>query len=338
MNILFTSAGRRGYLMRYFRDILDNQDQIHVANSENHVSSFIFCDKNIITPAIMDSNYIQFLLDYCESNKINAIIPLIDLDLRVLSRNRILFKKINVELVLSDQNVIEICNDKWMTYEFLIKSRINTPKTYKELTLVNKALINQEINYPIVLKPRFGMGSIGQFIAINNNELSLYYEKVKDIIIESYIKFNNEAGIENDVIFQEYIAGPEYHLDVINDLNQTYKTTIAKLKYLMKAGATDSAVTVDDDQLKKLGELLAVNLKHVANLDVDLIFNNNKYYVIDLNARFGGGYPFSHAAGVNLPLAIIKWLNNETYNPDILQEDFNVHSIKDIDIIRFYNS
>ncbi len=29
-----------------------------------------------------------------------------------------------------------------------------------------------------------------------------------------------------------------------------------------------------------------------------------------MNCRFGGGYPFSHLSGANLPGAIIKWLNN----------------------------
>ena len=57
-----------------------------------------------------------------------------------------------------------------------------------------------------------------------------------------------------------------------------------------------------------------------------------------MNARFGGGYPFSHMAGVNLPMAIVQWLNNENINPEILKEHVGVKSHKDISLIRLDKS
>ena len=36
MNILFTSGGRRSYLIKYFKEALGNQGEIHVANSSRH--------------------------------------------------------------------------------------------------------------------------------------------------------------------------------------------------------------------------------------------------------------------------------------------------------------
>ena len=53
-----------------------------------------------------------------------------------------------------------------------------------------------------------------------------------------------------------------------------------------------------------------------------------------MNARFGGGYPFSHAAGVNLPLAIVKWLKGESVKPELLTADIGVMSQKDIRIVQ----
>lgn len=43
-----------------------------------------------------------------------------------------------------------------------------------------------------------------------------------------------------------------------------------------------------------------------------------------MNARFGGGYPFSHLAGVNLPKAIITWLTGEQLDVDVLKERIGV--------------
>lgn len=50
---------------------------------------------------------------------------------------------------------------------------------------------------------------------------------------------------------------------------------------------------------------------------------NGDYCVLELNPRFGGGFPFSYEAGVNLPKAIIQWLNNESVNKSILKPRFN---------------
>jgi len=84
--------------------------------------------------------------------------------------------------------------------------------------------------------------------------------------------------------------------------------TIIKRKIASRGGETDIAITVNSPELSALGERIANNLGHVANLDVDLILSDKGPYVIDMNPRFGGGYPFSHLAGINLPAAIITWL------------------------------
>ena len=54
-----------------------------------------------------------------------------------------------------------------------------------------------------------------------------------------------------------------------------------------------------------------------------------------MNARFGGGYPFSHISGVNLPSAIVKWLSSEEV-PDsyFLPNEYNIYIHKDINIIK----
>ena len=125
LNILFTSVGRRSYLVEYFKNALGGRGQVHVANSSNMSPAFLVADCHVITPLIYDSGYIPFLLEYCKNNNINAIISLFDIDLPILSANKEQFNKIGTQIIVSDMNVIDICNDKWKTFKFLKDCGIN---------------------------------------------------------------------------------------------------------------------------------------------------------------------------------------------------------------------
>jgi hypothetical protein len=43
-----------------------------------------------------------------------------------------------------------------------------------------------------------------------------------------------------------------------------------------------------------------------------------------MNPRFGGGYPFSHIAGANLPAALMAWADSEAADPEWLTIEPNV--------------
>jgi carbamoyl-phosphate synthase large subunit len=109
-------------------------------------------------------------------------------------------------------------------------------------------------------------------------------------------------------------------MDVINDLSGSYVCTFIKRKIRMRAGQTDQAVTVRDDRLELIGE----NLAHIGILDCDLFVTGHGCYVIDINPRGGGGYPFSHIAGANLPAALIAWANGQQPDPAWFRIEPNV--------------
>ena len=50
---------------------------------------------------------------------------------------------------------------------------------------------------------------------------------------------------------------------------------------------------------------------------------------MELNPRFGGGYPFSHAAGANVPSALIAWRRGLAPKPEWLRVRPGVLSAKD---------
>ena len=282
----------------------------------------------------MTRDIFLFLLEYCKENRIGALISLFDIDLPVLSANKEKFRQIGTRIIVSDPSVMSICNDKWNTYKFLLENGFNAPKTYISLLDAKRAVKVSIVKFPLFIKPRWGMGSIEVYEAETMEELEVLYEKAIRNIKRSYLKYESAEDFESSVLLQEKLSGQEHGLDIINDLNGNYQTTIVKLKYAMRSGETDCAVTVDNPFLKELGRTLGEKLKHIGNLDCDVFVDGDKLTVLEFNARFGGGYPFSHLAGVNLPFAIIEWLRGNVIDDAVLKEKIGVFGQKDIEIVQ----
>ena len=181
-----------------------------------------------------------------------------------------------------------------------------------------KALATSEIAFPLFMKPRWGSGSIGLETIDDRDELDMYYrlqmKKIKKSILAT-------ASVGDEyIMIQEKLTGKEYGLDVMNDLTGRCVGVSVKQKLAMRSGETDKAVTVDLPEVRRLGQVIGETLGHIGNLDVDIMQRaNGDFCVLELNPRFGGGFPFSYEAGVNLPLAIIKWLKGEAVDYSILQ-------------------
>ena len=332
MNIVLTSVGRRGYLVKYFKEALGENGEVHVSNSSAITPSFEYADYAVVTPLIYDNTYIKFLKNYCMKNQIDAIISLFDIDLPVLAKHKEEFNALGCKVIVSDFDFVNICNDKWKTYKFLKSSGFNCPATYLDIPSFMKSKNNGDVDYPVIIKPRWGMGSISVFQADNDEELIVLYKKVCKEIGKTYLKYEAKEDLEHCVIIQEKLCGQEYGLDIINDLSGNYQNTVVKEKFAMRSGETDCARTVTETSLNRLGEELSLKTKHIANLDCDVFLVENTPYILEMNARFGGGYPFSHIAGVNLPKAIINWLSGKSVDRSILTAKTNVLAHKDITI------
>ena len=330
MNILLTSVGRRTYLIKYFKEALNGDGEVHAANSI-YTYALIEADKWLLSPSIYDNNYIDFLLDYCKSNGIKTIISLFDIDLPVLAKAKDRFKEIGVKVIVSDREAVEICNDKWKTYLFLQECGLLAPKTFIDLDKAESAIRSGEIAYPIYIKPRWGMGSIGVYKIENEDEFRVLYVKLKRHIFDTYLKFESKEDMEHCIIIQESLTGDEYGLDILNNLTGKYETTVAKKKIAMRAGETDVAEIVDPEPFIHIGKTLSRNLSHIANLDVDCFMNEKgEVYVLELNCRFGGQYPFSHLAGVNFPKQIVEWLKGNPTEQTLITPTIGVKSCKDL--------
>ena len=330
LNILFTSAGRRDYLIQYFAEALAERGKIHVGNSEAICSAFTVGDAHIVTPPIFSDEYIPFLIDYCRRHEIRAIFPLFDMDMSILAQNKTCFVKEGVQVIVPSPEIAEICNDKWKTFSFLNASGIQTPQTFIIMDKAIKAIKSGKIKFPLIIKPRWGTGGIGVMIAESKADLMIIYKLVRRKIFNTYLYFESLAASDESVIIQEMVGGVEYGLDVLNNLKGQHIITAVKRKIAMRAGETDIAITEKHNELENLGAILGKLLRHPGNLDVDVFVDESNVNVIELNCRFGGGYPFTHVAGANFPAALIAWLNGQEAQFQWLSVKPNVTSFKSI--------
>ena len=329
MNVMLTSVGRRAYMVKYFKEVLGDSGKVYVCNSDDKSIAFKYADEKVLSPLIYDENYIPFLLDYCKRNSINILISLFDIDLLMLARHKNQFKEIGTKVIVSDPQIIEICNDKWKTYQFLINNGFHAPASFLNVNEVIGKIADGELSYPIVVKPRFGCGSISVAIAYDEEDLVYLTKKANKEINTSYLKYES-AVTEEKVIYQECLKGQEYGADIINDLNGVTQNVIVRKKIAMRSGETDIAEVVDEPTIKDTLVKLGSVTKHIANMDCDVFLVDGKPFVLEMNARFGGGYPFSHMGGCNLPQAIVNWAEGKVVSKEMISAKTGITGFKEI--------
>lgn len=332
MNVLLTSVGRRAYLVDYFKKEFGDNSKIICTNSSELSTALSVGDKSYISPMIYEETYIPFLLEICKKEKINILVSLFDIDLPILAYNKDKFENLGVKLILSDLSIIEVCNDKYKMNKFLKNNFFDT--IYTGLSIEDEYIKNNiSSEKKFILKPRWGMGSLGIYISDEYEEVKYFYKKIRKDIDKSYLRYEAKQDIENSILIQELIEGKEYGLDIVNDLEGNYITTIVKEKLAMRSGETDIAKIVHFPLLEDFGKRIADKTRHIANMDLDLILNDKGIFVIDMNARFGGGYPFTHKAGVNIVKIIKELLEGKTIDKNTLVPTINKIYAKDINIV-----
>jgi carbamoyl-phosphate synthase large subunit len=328
MNVLLTCAGRRNYLVQYFREALAGSGLVLATDASPDAPAMAEADLAFTVPKVHDPTYFDVLLEIAATNRVGLLISLNDLELPYLAREKSRFLSVGTIPVVSDPRVIDTCFDKDCTAKFLTGIGVDVPKTYLTLEDACAALSRGEISFPVVVKPRWGTASIGIEYPQDRRELEIAYELVHRRLRRTILAEVSATDAEHCVLIQERLGGQEHGLDIVCDLQGRYVTTFVKRKLSMRAGETDRAETVASPELEAVGARIASQLKHTGNLDCDAFLSPGGVNVLELNPRFGGGYPFSHVAGANLPAALLAWANHETPNPEWLRVRPGVRSAK----------
>ena len=321
MNVLFTCAGRRTYLLKYFKENLAEGDKVVATDMQLSAPALQVADVKLQVPAVYDPEYVNITLNICKEQQIDVLLSLNDLELPILSENKARFEELGVKVIVSDPQVIDIAFDKYKTAQWVESLGLKSPKTYVRLEDAKNALVAGEIEFPLFMKPRWGSGSIGLESIADMEELDIYYnllmKKIKKTILAT-------ASVGDEyIMIQEKLTGAEFGLDIMNDLDGRNVGVSVKQKLAMRAGETDKAVTVDLPEVREMGRKIGEALGHIGNLDVDIMQRaDGAYCVLELNPRFGGGFPFSYEAGVNMPKAIIQWAKGEEVDSQMLQPEY----------------
>lgn len=320
INILFTCAGRRNYLINYFKAAIKGQGQVIASDMSLSAPAMVDADLAILVPSIYDNNYIEELKKIIIEHKVTAVVSLNDLELPILSKHKKELETTGTKIIVSSELVINIAFDKVETFNFLTKIGLKTPKTYTNLKTAMSAIKDGSLKYPLVVKPRWGSASIGIDFPESSEELELAFKLQHIKLKKSILNTASEQDIDNAILIQEKLDGREFGMDVVNDFEGNYFGTFVREKLNMRSGETDKAVSVIDERFNAIGKKIAEHTKHIGSMDCDVFMANNKLYVLELNPRFGGGYPFSHEAGINTAAIYIEWLKG---NKNV--EEFNAY-------------
>lgn len=287
-------------------------------------------DKWSLSPIIYSDEYIPFILDICDKEDVGAIVSLFDIDLPVLAKNRDKFVEKGIIFVGPSYETALIGNDKLKTYEFFRETGIKTPRTYFSCNEALDLLDRKKISFPVVIKPRWGMGSIATYIARTRDELIVLYKKSRYEIEDSYLKYESVSDINKSVVIQEFIDGQEFGLDIYKDLSGNYVSTIAKKKVAMRSGETDIGEIVNKKVFDNFTEIIAKNLDFTGIASFDCFLVGETVYGIEINPRISGHYPFSHIAGARYPKQLIRWLEGKDTDPSLLTAKVGVQGCKEL--------
>lgn len=288
------------------------ESKIICVDMSDTAPALYFGDVFYIVPPVSSPDYIDTIVRICEKEDVKMIIPTIDTELKVISMNKKLFEQKGIIPLISDINVVNICNDKLKTYQFFIQNNFNTPKTYRDASEI------ESLKFPYIIKPRYGSSSINTFKAVSEEELNFFKKYVPDSII------------------QEFIEGEEYSIDIFCDFNATPIYITPRKRLAVRSGEISKGITVRNSYLINECERLVEILKPVGGLTVQVIkkvtensnCSNDEYYFIEINARFGGGCPISFSAGADATCALYKLLKGERVISDFYSFKENLLALR----------
>ncbi len=286
-NILITSAGKRVALTRYFKETLSRfypEAKVFTTDLNPQMAPAGYVSDGCFqVPRVTDEDYPATLRRICEENGVGMVIATIDTELLLLADLKADFARRGVHVMVSDRAFVEVCRDKRHTGAFFERHGIRVPKEVDKY----------HPTFPLFAKPYDGSLSA-----------NLHYIKTADELTPDILA-------DPKLLFMEYIdkkVYKEYTVDMYFGRDHRVKCIVPRDRIEIRAGEINKGRAVKNEILTFLKEKMGRVEGCVGCICVQLFFNpETKDMVgIEINPRFGGGYPLSYMAGGNFPELLIR--------------------------------
>ena len=247
------------------------------------------CDKFIRAPyATCEDDYIQFLLYTCIRYNIGYIIPLTDLEIDVINRQRKCFDENNIILCMQTPEVLSIARNK-----YVLSQTFNSDNNVPSIRTCLLTSIPDDFPFPCIAKPYNGRSSEGL---------------LRNATLEQVMAIKNKE----DYIIQEQITGYVYTVDYCRSAMTGRDVAIPRLELLRtKNGAGLTIQITPDENLIRLASHIGNVLDINGCVNFEFILNMGKYYLIDVNPRFSAGIAFSFLSGYDMIINHICCFTNK---------------------------
>jgi carbamoyl-phosphate synthase large subunit len=293
-NILLSCIGKRSYIADYFREVIPAGSKIIGTSNTKWTPGFSSCDVSVVLPPIASDEYVPALMEVCRIHDVAGLLSLFDPDVHKLSAYASEFINAGITPVIPNRRASTIAFDKLETWRYLTQRDIRVPLTTDSLRQAREWLQAGDFHFPLVVKPRYGFGSANTFIARNNPELEVFFAYAPDMLV------------------QQFMDAEALNVDGLGDMQSRPVSVVPWRKLLSRMGETERSLTIECPELVELAQRLICEVGIVGPFDADF-FRDSKgnLWVLELNPRFGGGYPVSHLAGANFPALIVRLIRGE---------------------------
>ena len=318
-NILVTGVGGGVGQGIYFA-LNKKKHNIFVSDSHEYAAGLYLTKNHFITGNLEESNNLEKFIKLIRSNKIDVVLPGNEYDVLTLSKNKSLLESVTKAIIIvSPEKTIELANDKWQTYEYLKSKNIAIPKTYLWTDKTSLDDIVKDIDFPWIIKPRFGTASKGvmsitslaearEFVAITSNPL----------IQEKLINLKQDR------------LGSEYTCSVFKDIKGNFIGPIVARRTL-RNGTSWIVEVVSKPNLDDYLLSIAQSLDYSGPLNIQLIETSSGPKLLEINCRFSGTTGIRSYFGFNEPeMSITSYYDKKSIKLVMLKEGTVLRYIKDI--------
>ena len=286
-NILITSAGKRVALTRYFKETLRRffpEAKVYTTDMRPDMAPAAYVsDGCFAVPRVTAPEYPDLLFSLCREQGVGIVVPTIDTELMVLAAQKERFAQEDIHVIVGDEAFVGVCRDKRLTGDFFAAHDIRVPRPIDK----------HHPTFPLFAKPYDGSLSTNLHFITKPEELT-------DDILR-----------DDKLLFMEYIdrkVYKEYTVDMYFGRDHEVKSIVPRERIEIRAGEINKGRTAKNAIVPYLKERLAHIDGCVGCICMQLFFHPDTRDIvgIEVNPRFGGGYPLTYMSGANYPELLIR--------------------------------